>query len=159
MQVSKRWRDFLWSQNVLDGRNSKWYTPSDPPLRGENAAAGLSEYEKAKLKFEHAARLRIGRPFSEATYQFPGSLSLPTAFVLSRETVAWTEGEFERPPWAPNGGYRPNRVGTRNLRTGDIRHFGGSGRETIMELALTEEILAFSTFNGWECCFLPICGC
>jgi len=144
-QVSWRWHGILSSPDVVRPSLAQWYSLKDPPLLAAQVLR-LEKQDYLKLQTEHLLRFRSAKPYYHAVYDIQLSMDWGSTYGWRRRSfdfcgnnIAWID---------ESGDPHTNSVRLRNLSTGLERKIVGRGREQLLCLALTEEILAFTTFSG-----------
>lgn len=142
-RVNRRWRDALSSEQLLRTALLRWNT-HDPSDSGRPLSDIANDLVRHRIL--HQQSLKFGKPFSIAEFDDTGTgLQGPQPQLSHRKLDL--KGK--------NIGYISSKPGEgeavifRDLGSGSVHTYHGEARERIITLALSTELLAFVTFDGY----------
>ncbi|MCJ1243576.1 hypothetical protein MMC30_000773 [Trapelia coarctata] len=134
-RVSKKWSKILSSRCVVQALLRQWLSPGDPAL---HVPQGIPSSEAFSIIAEQIDAFRTGRPFSELTV-FCNAGQDGTAWhsflAYSTGFLAWYD-------------ISSRKIFVLELRSGVSKTWVNQNRENPYALALSENLLAVSTFSG-----------
>lgn len=141
--VNQRWRSVLASDQFLRAALQRW-SSHDP----EDAGRALSAASQSSIweKILHMQSLRLGKPFTKVEFMDTGNGNIGPQPQLSHrrldlkgDTIAYISSK-------PG---ENDVVVVRNLVTGEVETLQDEARVRILSLAVSTELVAFVTFDGY----------
>lgn len=136
--VGKRWRTLLSSETMLRASLVGWETHSVSDCA---KIPHQAEKESIRTKVRHIQAVRLGCPFS-----FHRMLYKPPTIIRPSEQVIALKGS--RLAWISAAAREGHSVLVKHLVTGDLTTIRGDARETINNICLGANVLAFVTYSG-----------